>query len=41
MDKVKFIQEVEGGELPAVFRFIVDDGGITKLGEGHIWRWPA
>ena len=41
MGKVKSIQEVEGEELPAVFRFSVDDGGITKLGKGHIWRWPA
>ena len=31
MDKVKCVQEVEGGELPTVFRFSVDDGGITKL----------
>ena len=29
---MKSIQEVEGGELPTVFRFSVDDGGITKLG---------
>ena len=33
MDKVKCAQEVEGGDLLAVFRFIVKDRGIIKLGE--------
>ena len=27
---------VEGGLLLAVFRFIVQDGGIIKLGEGDL-----
>ena len=33
IDKVRCVQEVEGGEVPDVFRLIVQDGGITKLGE--------
>ena len=36
MDKVKCAQEVEGGDLLAVFRFILQDGGIIKLGEGDL-----
>ena len=40
MDKVKCAQEVEGGDLLAVSRFTVQDGGIIKLRK-EIWRWPA
>ena len=40
MDKVKCAQEVEGGDLLAVSRFIVQDGGIIKLRK-EIWRWPV
>ena len=36
MDKVKYTQEVEGGDLLAVFRSIVQDGGIIMLGEGDL-----
>ena len=36
MDKVKCFQEGEGGELPSVFMFIMQYGGITKLGEGDL-----
>jgi hypothetical protein len=34
MRMVKCAQEVEGGDLHAVFRCIVQDGGIIKLEEG-------
>ena len=30
---MKCVQGMEVGDLPAVFRFIVQDGGIIKLGE--------
>ena len=36
MDKVKCVQEVMGGELPAVFMFIVEYGGLSKLWEGDL-----
>jgi hypothetical protein len=32
MDKVKCAQEMEGGDLLAVFRSIVKEGGIIMLG---------
>ena len=36
MDKVKCVQEVMGGELPAVFMFIVEYGELSKLWEGDL-----
>ena len=30
---VKCVQEVDGGEVAAVLRFILDDGGILKTRE--------
>ena len=36
MDKVKCAQEVEGGDLHAVFRCILQDGGIVTLEEGDL-----
>ena len=36
MDRVKCGQELEVGDLLAMCRFIVQDGGIIKLGEGDL-----
>ena len=36
MDMVKCVQEVMGGELPAVFMFIVEYGGLSKLWKGDL-----
>ena len=36
IDKVKCVLEVMGGELPAVFMFIVEYGGFSKLWEGDL-----
>ena len=33
---MKCVQVVEVGDLPAEFRFIVQDGGIIKLGVGDL-----